>query len=81
MGKGSIFRTSRKQKINARSSTNAELIGINDVVGQILWTKNFLNDQGYKIDTSTVHQDNKSTMLLEQNGILSSSKRTKHINV
>ena len=81
MGKGSIFSTSCKQKINARSSTEAELIGINDVVGQILWTKNFLNCQGYDIETSIVHQDNKSAMLLEQNGILSSSKRTKHINV
>ena len=30
---------------------------------------------------STVMQDNKSAMLLENNGILSSSKRTKHINV
>ena len=46
MGKGSIFRSSCKQKINARSSTEAELIGINDVVGKILWTRNFLNCQG-----------------------------------
>ena len=81
MGTGSIFSTSCKQKINARSSTEVELIGINDVAGQILWTKNFLNQQGYDIESSTVHQDNKSAMLLEKNGILSSSKRTKHINV
>ena len=81
MGKGSIFSTSCKQKINARSSTEAELIGVNDVAGQIIWTRNFINEQGYNINTSTLFQDNKSAMLLEQNGILSSSKRTKHINV
>ena len=81
MGQGSIYSTLRKQKINARSSTEAELIGINDVVGQILWTKNFLNGQGYDIKLSTVYQYNKSAILLEENGILSSSQRTKHINV
>ena len=81
LGKGSISSISSKQKINARSSTESELIGINDVLGQILWTRNFLIDQGYNMKPSTVMQDNKSAMLLENNGILSSSKRTKHINV
>ena len=81
MGRGSIFSTSCKQKINTCSSTEAELIGVNDVAGQIIWTRNFINKQGYNINTSTLFQDNKSAMLLEQNGILSSSKRTKHINV
>ena len=81
MGQGSIYSTSCKQKINARSSTEAELIGLNDIAGQILWTRNFLIDQGYDFRTSTVFQDNKSAILLEENGSLSSCKRTKHINV
>ena len=39
-------------------------------------------EQGYKAaETITILQDNQSAILLEQNGILSSSKRTKHINV
>ena len=54
---------------------------MNDVAGQIIWTRNFLNDQRYAIESSTVFQDNKSAILLEKNGVLSSSKRTKHINV
>jgi hypothetical protein len=37
--------------------------------------------QGYKVDESTLNQDNLSSMLLETNGKGSSSKRTKHINV
>ena len=81
LGRGSISSFSSKQKLNARSSTEAELIAANDILGQVLWTRNFLEDQGYAIKTSTVYQDNKSAMLLEKNGILSSSKRTKHINV
>ena len=81
LGKGSIYSTSCKQKINARSSTEAELIGVNDVLGQIIWSRNFLTDQGYNIESSIIYQDNKSAMLLEKNGVMSSSKRTKHINV
>ena len=81
LGRGSIYSTSSKEKLNDRSSTEAELIGINDVAGQIIWTKYFLNEQGYDIKTSTVYQDNKSAILLEENGVMSSSKRIKHINV
>ena len=39
-------------------------------------------EQGYeKAETIVILQDNHSAMLLEQNGILSSTKRTKHLNV
>ena len=41
----------------------------------------FLEEQGYKLRNNILFQDNKSAMLLANNGILSSSKRTKHINV
>jgi hypothetical protein len=37
--------------------------------------------QGYKIEDNVLHQDNKSSILLEKNGKASSSKRTKHINI
>ena len=81
LGKGSIYSSSIKQKITAKSLTEAELIALNDVAGQIIWTQSFLQDQGYNTGPSEVHQDNKSTILLAENRILSSSKRTKHINV
>ena len=38
MGCGAITSFSRKQKINASSSTEAELIGLDDASPQILWT-------------------------------------------
>ena len=81
LGKGSIFSLSTKQKLNVKSSTEAELIGINDIIGQIIWTQYFLEGQGYSVAPTTIYQDNKSAMKLEANGIMSSSKRTKHINV
>ena len=49
------------------------------MLGLLLWCRYFLEAQGFSIDSNTLFQDNKSTMLLEKNGRLSSGKRTKHI--
>jgi hypothetical protein len=80
LGKGAVNTISAKQKLNTRSSTEAELVAADDIVPQAIWTKWFLEEQGYASDT-TVFQDNTSAMLLEKNGRESSSKRTRHINV
>ena len=39
----------------------------------------FVECQGYTIDECIIFQDNMSALSLEKNGIVSSSKRTKHI--
>ena len=81
MGKGCIQGKSSKQKMNTKSSTEAELIGGNDVLPDVLWTGYFLEEQGYGSYKNIMMRDNKSCMLMEENGMLSSTKRTKHINV
>jgi hypothetical protein len=81
LGKGGIYGTSARQKIVTKSSTKAELVGVSDVLPQVVWTRNFLLAQGYDVRDSLVHQDNKSAILLEQNGRGSSSKRTRHIDI
>ena len=81
MGKGSILNISTKQKLVTRSSTEAELVAANDIMPQLLWTKYFLECQGYNIVANQLYQDNLSAILLEKNGKWSSSKRTKHINI
>ena len=81
MGHGSIYSNSLKQKLVARSSTEAELVGVHDILPQILWTRNFLILQGYPVQKNIVYQDNMSAMLLENNGRKSSTKRTKHIEL
>ena len=48
---------------------------------EICWTKYFLEDQGYNVRGNRFHQDNKSSIILENNGKALSSKRTKHINI
>eukprot|EP00980_Cylindrotheca_fusiformis_P020849 scaffold7838_cov89-Cylindrotheca_fusiformis.AAC.1 len=81
MGKGSLYSKSMKQKINTRSSTEAELVGVNDAMSLILWTRNFLEAQGYDVTDNVVWQDNQSAMLLENNGTRSSTKRTRHLDI
>jgi hypothetical protein len=81
MGIGYPIVSSTKQKLNTRSSTESELVGVDDMMPSILWTRYFLKSQGYRVNDNIIYQDNKSAMLLERNGKTSSSKRTKHINV
>ena len=81
LGKGSPINLSTKQKINTRSSTEAELVGVNDAMGLILWTRKFIEAQGYTVNDNVVFQDNQSTMRLQNNGKRSSSKKTRHIDI
>jgi Reverse transcriptase (RNA-dependent DNA polymerase) len=46
LGKGMFSTTSSKQKMNTRSSTEAELVGIDDMMAKVLWTQYFLKAQG-----------------------------------
>jgi hypothetical protein len=39
MGAGAVYSSSQKQKMNAKSSTEAELVIANDVLPQVLRTK------------------------------------------
>jgi len=80
-GTGVPISISRKQKLNTRSSTEAELVAVDDVSTMILWTRLFLEEQGYRVSRNVVYQDNKSAILLETNGKRSSSKRTRAINI
>ena len=78
---GMALSYSWKQKINTESSTEAELVGVDNLLGYILWAHYFMIEQGYDMDPSLLYQDNMSDILLKTNGRASSSKRTKHIKV
>jgi hypothetical protein len=81
LGSGAIQSISTKQKVNSRSSTEAELISVDDAIGKILWTKMFLEAQGFEVKANVVFRDNQSSMKLEANGKASSGKRTRHFNI
>ena len=46
-GAGATMSSSIKQKINTKSSTETEIDGVYDKSGDILWTRHFLEAQGY----------------------------------
>jgi hypothetical protein len=81
LGRGFPIVSSTKQKLNTRSSTETELVGADEFMPAICWTRYFMQEQGYQVLDNVLYQDNKSAILMEKNGKASSSKRTKHINV
>jgi len=80
IGRNAVLSKSNKQKVNTQSSTETELIAVNDVLPTVQWASLFMRDQGYDLET-IIKENNRSTMLLLKNGRLSSGKRTKHLNI
>ena len=44
--KGTTYSTSSKQKLNTTSSTEAEIVAIDDSMAHLLWTRHFLCSTG-----------------------------------
>ena len=51
LGIGAIYGTSTKHRLNTKSSTECELVSVDNVLPQALWTRYFLEEQGYNTDT------------------------------
>ncbi len=65
--------------MNMRSSTESEIVGVDDAIGSVLWSMYFMQEEGINVTCVRIYQDNNSAILLEVNGRASSTKRTKHI--
>ncbi len=81
LGRGFPISVSTKQKLNTRSSTESELVDVDNMMPISCWTCYFLLSQGYRIIENLLLQDNGSSILLEQNGRVSSGKSTRHIKI
>ena len=57
-----------------QSSTEAELIGVDDALPLILWTRYFVKKQGHSITRNTLFQDNNSSIIMEEKGKNADSK-------
>jgi len=58
MGRGLIHSKSSKQKLNTKSSTEPEVVGVSDYLPYPIWTQNFMTVQGFKFKRNIFYQDN-----------------------
>jgi hypothetical protein len=70
---------SAKQKLVTKDSTEAELVGASDDVGEVIKIRNFMCEQGINMKSATLYQDNMSTIAMIRKGE-PSGKRNRHIH-
>jgi hypothetical protein len=75
------MRKSFKQKLNTKSSTEAELVGASDYLPYPIWAKTFLAAQGYALKENVFYQDNQSTIRLEKNRRKSCGPKSRYIDI
>ncbi|GFH55456.1 hypothetical protein CTEN210_11932 [Chaetoceros tenuissimus] len=80
-GRGVICSKSNKQKLNTKSSTEAEVVGASDYLPNTIWLRMFLEAQGYIIEENLYYQDNESAMKIELNGWRSTGSKSKHVDI
>ena len=66
-GHGVTHSKCSKQKMNAKSSTGAEIVGASDYLAHTVWLAGFMKDQGYPITRKIFYQDNLSAIQIEKN--------------
>jgi hypothetical protein len=81
LGRGAIFARSTTQKLNTTSSTEAEIVASAEILSQALWTQSFLRHQGYKVKNGLLYQDNQAAMNIQNNGVLSRRRRSRHVDI
>jgi hypothetical protein len=80
-GTGGLVCKSGKQKLNTKSSTEAEVVGASDYLPHTLWVKMFMEAQGHHMTEVMFEQDNESAIRLETNGRTSAGPRSRHIDI
>ena len=68
LGKGGVLSSSMKQKINVNISTEGEWVVSHNGLIFVLWSKHFIDAQGYTMVKNNFYQDKNSTILMENNG-------------
>ncbi len=79
-GWGVLLTMCKKQKLNTKSSTEGEIVGVSDFMPNIIWARMFLEAQGIFLKENTLYQDNQSAMKIILNGRRSSGQKTKHMD-
>ena len=79
-GWGVLLTKCQKQKLNTKSSTEGEIVGVSDFLPNVIWARMFLEAQGFEIKKNILYQDNQSSIKIEKNGKKSSGQKTKHMD-
>jgi hypothetical protein len=80
LGKGCMMARSSKQKINTKSSAEAEFVALTDSATAALHARQFAIAQGVGVRAATVLQDNEAAITLAKKGY-ASSHRSRHIDI
>lgn len=80
-GLGGLVCESSKQKLNTKSSTEAELVGASDYLPNTIWMKMILEGKDFSMIESVFEQDNESAIKLEKNGRASAGPKSRHIDI
>ena len=80
-GIGILQPMSKEQKLNVRSSTEAETTGASDYLPKNLWTQTFMKHQMLPVRRAPYYQDNMSAEKIERNGWKSVGSRSRHIDI
>lgn len=81
MGTGVMHCKSGRQKLNTKSSTESELVGVSDYLPYAIWFMYFMKEQGYELISNVLYQDNQSAMKMERNGRNSCTGNSRHVNI
>ena len=80
LGVGNFISSSKVQKLNSKSSTEAEIIAVSDGMNVPLWLADFLSYQGHGKEQVRLEQDNQSCIALLNKG-RSTAETTRFIEV
>ena len=80
-GTGIFQPMSKEQKMNVRSSTEAETTGESDYLPKNLWTQTFMKHQMLPVSCAPYAQDNTSAEKILKNGWKSVGSRSRHIDI
>jgi hypothetical protein len=80
LGEGRFISSSKVQKLNSKSSTEAEITAVSDGMNIPLWLADFISHQGYKKLSVRLEQDNQSCITLLTKG-RSTAETTRFIEI
>ena len=71
----------QQKKLNTKSSTDAEVVGVSDYLPQSIWICLSMEAQVYDIKQNIIFQENQITTSMENNGKESCTRNSRQINV